>query len=394
MNNLYENDNEKDNKRFRVTAVCTLISCVFCAFLVLVMAIMILMPDKERSENENRMLEQKPSFSFSSFFNGSYMRDFEKYLTDQFPARNFIVSLKTSFGKLVGSRNENGVYFGSDGFLFEQQTPVDEEKLNTSISAINKFLKKKSSLRSAFILSPNSTYVLSDKLPYGHTEYDQKQILLKIKKRLSSENVSWIGCLSSFAKAENKEELFYRTDHHWTTRAAFNVFLDLSKNWNLKVNKKAYSFYTVSDTFAGTLSSYSGDRKIKDKLEICFPTKAAGTYTVFYESSQRKTVNLFESEKLNQKNQYEIFLGGNYDKVIISTTNQTGRSLLLFKDSYANCMIPMLTPFFEKIVVVDPRYFSDSLSALIKENDFTHILFLYNLNTFLSDSSLASVLES
>ena len=115
---------------------------------------------------------------------------------------------------------------------------------------------------------------------------------------------------------------------------------------------------------------------------------------VTFESTSNKTASLFFPEKLEQKNHYEVFLGGNYDKVIIDTVSPTGRSLLLIKDSYANCMIPMLTPYFSKIVVIDPRYLTDSLESIIKENDFSHLLFLYNINTLLEDNSLVPCLES
>ena len=101
-----------------------------------------------------------------------------------------------------------------------------------------------------------------------------------------------------------------------------------------------------------------------------------------------------DAEKLDQRNQYEVFLGGNYDKIVIQTLAETEDTLLLFKDSFANCLIPMLTPYFTKIVVIDPRYFSDSLQDVIADNEFTHILFVYNLNTFLADKSLAGVLAS
>ena len=119
-----------------------------------------------------------------------------------------------------------------------------------------------------------------------------------------------------------------------------------------------------------------------------------GTYVAHFESSGEKTASLFFEERLSEKNQYEVFLGGNYDKVIISTTSTVNRNLLLIKDSYANCMIPMLTPYFSKIVVIDPRYLTDSLDSIIKENDFSHVMFLYNVNTFLEDNSLAACLES
>jgi hypothetical protein len=52
----------------------------------------------------------------------------------------------------------------------------------------------------------------------------------------------------------------------------------------------------------------------------------------------------------------------------------------------------MLTPYFTKIVIVDPRYYSDDIDNLVEENDFTHLLFLYNVNTFLEDTSIEKVL--
>ncbi|MBR2417270.1 MAG: hypothetical protein IKB12_01435, partial [Clostridia bacterium] len=67
--------------------------------------------------------------------------------------------------------------------------------------------------------------------------------------------------------------------------------------------------------------------------------------------------------------------------------------LLIIKDSYANCMIPMLTPYFSKIVVVDPRYMTDSIHGVMEEYSFSHVLFLYNLNTFLQDTSLENAMK-
>ena len=146
--------------------------------------------------------------------------------------------------------------------------------------------------------------------------------------------------------------------------------------------------------FSGTLASSYGERKIKDVLYVCAPKKANGTYTVSYPTQGKVTASVFDTSKLEQKNQYEVFLGGNFDKIEITTTAESEDTLLLFKDSFANCLIPMLTPYFSKIVVIDPRYFSDSLGDVLEDTDFTHVLFVYNLNTFLADKSLSGVLAS
>ena len=114
---------------------------------------------------------------------------------------------------------------------------------------------------------------------------------------------------------------------------------------------------------------------------------------VDYENGEKKTATLFDSEKLSQKNKYEVFTGGNYGKITVDTTATVRDTLLIVKDSYANCMLSMFTPFFAKIVVIDPRYTKEKLSDIMEENSFSHILFLYNLNTFLEDTSLTDFMK-
>ena len=380
------------NKK-RIEIISAALCSGFCLITVLTLLLILFLPDKEMSEKENRVLAQKPVFTLSSVASGKFMKDFESYLTDQFPCRDKIISLKTFVDRCVGKKEENGVLIGKKGYLFENQTEYDKENVISLTSAINKFVKKNKTQKKAFILSPNSSYVLSEYLPTGVAPENQKTQLDKIKKQLDS-SVSWIDCAQILTSQKDKTELFYRTDHHWKTRAAFLCFESLMKKWNLSPKETEYMTYSVSDSFQGTLASSSGVGTSTDEIQICIPTKPKISCVVNFESSNKKTATLFDKDKLSQKNQYEVFLGGNYDKVIISTSADTDNTLLLLKDSYANCMIPMLTPFFSKIVVIDPRYLSDNLSDIMKEYTFTHILFLYNLNTFLADNSLADTLAS
>lgn len=378
----------------RIDSISVFLCLSFLLIIVLVPALILFLPDRQMSEKENRVLAQKPSFSLSCVTSGKFMKDFESYLTDQFPARDKIISFKTFVDRSVGKKEENGVLIGKEGFLFERQTEFDSQNVKRLTSAINKFSKANKNLKQAFILSPNSTYVLSDLLPSGIEPESQKKQLDAVKKQLSQSKLSWVDCAAVFDGQKDKTGLFYRTDHHWTTKAAYLTFKALCENWKLSLKNTKYEMFSVSDTFQGTLASSSGVGSSTDEISICVPTKPKISYVVNFESSSKKTATFFDKEKLNQKNQYEIFLGGNYDKVIITTSADTDNTLLLFKDSYANCMIPMLTPFFSKIVVIDPRYFSDSLSGMMKEYSFTHLLFLYNMNTFLADNSLVDTLTS
>ena len=293
---------EKQNKKMRITAVCAVTSAVFVLIVFGVLALAVATPDREKSESENRVLKQFPAITLSSVFDGSFMKSFETYFNDQFPLRDKLIAFKSGFERMLGKTQENGVYIGRDNFLFEEPARVDSKKLSELTGAVAKFSQSNKRLKKAFILSPNSSDILPDKLPEALKAPDRGETFSAVKKALSS--YSWIDCKTIFEKQKEKANLFYRTDHHWTTRAAYLAFKDLSAQWGLGARDKNYSFYTVSDSFRGTLSSTAAVNDGADKIEICVPKKQEGRFTVLYEASGRKTATFFEKDKLLQKNQY------------------------------------------------------------------------------------------
>lgn len=80
--------------------------------------------------------------------------------------------------------------------------------------------------------------------------------------------------------------------------------------------------------------------------------------------------------------------------VDIVTTNDTERKLIVFKDSYANCFVPYLIPYYNEIVMIDPRYYYENVETLMANKGITDALFLYNLDTFMTDNSIAGVLAA
>ena len=116
-------------------------------------------------------------------------------------------------------------------------------------------------------------------------------------------------------------------------------------------------------------------------------------YVVNYVEEGEKSSSMYVSSALDQKDQYEVFFGGNHSRIDITTPVEENKNLLIFKDSYANCFIPFLQPYFRSIIVIDPRYYYDDVDRLITDNSITDVLFLYNVDTFMTDTSLADVLE-
>lgn len=390
---MYEHEDpyEKRINKGNIVFFC-LVLC-FCLIIGLGTVMNILSRDREFSESENRVLASFPKLTLSSIADGSFMKSFETYMADQFIFRDSLISAKTYFDRLSGKKEENGVYIGEDGFLIEKQSPYSKKKVKALTKSINTFMKKYPYVNKMVAISPNASYVYSDKLPKNVEVSDQYNQLTKIMNSLEGKNYRFLNVSKALLEAKKKHQVFYKTDHHWTTRGAAAVFKAIADKWGLNSGKVKYSFLTVSGDFEGTLASKTGIHDVKDKVEICLPKNSKGSYVVAIESQEKKTATLFDSEKLGQKNKYEVFLGGNYDKVVIDTVSSSKNTLLIIKDSYANCLIPMLTPYFARIVVVDPRYMTDSIHTVMDEYSFSHVLFLYNLNTFLQDTSLESAMK-
>lgn len=390
---MYEHEDPYEKRINKGNIVFFGLVLCFCLIIGLGTVMNILSRDREFSESENRVLASFPKLTLSSIADGSFMKSFETYMADQFIMRDSLISAKTYFDRLSGKKEENGVYIGEDGFLIEKQSPYSKKKVKALTKSINTFMKKYPNVNKMVAISPNASYVYSDKLPKNVEVSDQYNQLTKIMNSLEGKNYRFLNVSKALLEAKKKHQVFYKTDHHWTTRGAAAVFKAIADKWGLNSGKVKYNFLTVSGDFEGTLASKTGIHDVKDKVEICLPKNSKGSYVVAIESQEKKTATLFDSEKLGQKNKYEVFLGGNYDKVVIDTVSSSKNTLLIIKDSYANCLIPMLTPYFARIVVVDPRYMTDSIHTVMDEYSFSHVLFLYNLNTFLQDTSLESAMK-
>ncbi len=382
---MAEHSNTVTNNTDRILFIC------FFAVIGTVSLLGLIVPDKQFSENENRVLASAPSLTVQSILDGSFMKKAETYLTDQFPFRNAAISVKSFAERLLGKSKENNTYIGKDGYLFDEPTEADKEKLTALINAVNGFSEENYSMDMCFALVPNSTYIYADKLPEYVKFKNQKSQIAKFYSLLNEE-ISVVDTVTPLAKAAEEHQVFYRTDHHWTARGALSVFLNIADALGIDANAEDYEFYTVSDSFKGTLSSKVMSCTSRDSIEICTPKDDSVEFFIDFGLEKEKSATFFFRDKLDTKNQYEVFLGGNYSKLTVTTSLTNNRKLIVIKDSYANCLIPLLTPYFAKITVLDPRYMTESVESVLEEDDYTDALFLYNVNTLLQDTSIKDVM--
>ena len=368
-----------------------LVGIIFILILFLFLIINIIVPNKEKSVQENRMLATKPKFRLSSLISGDYDEKFEAYMDDQFVGRDMWRKLKVTVDRICGSRLENGVYIGRNGQLLEQIEVADENHLAANIKAIKSFSESQKKIPVRMMLVPDAANVLNHSLPALAKPEDQTQMFSMVRKDLG-DSVEWIDVSTELNKHKT-EKIYYKTDHHWTTLGAFYAFQAAAPSLGIDGDLSGkYVSYTVSDSFNGMLASKSGvNLGEKEQIDIYVPTEEDTDLIIDYVDEGKRSTSLYDSSKLKEKDQYTVFLGGNSSLLDIRTVSTSTKRLLLVKDSFANSFIPFLTPYYREIVVVDPRYYSGTINDLMDSYRISEVLFLYSGNTFFKDNNISGV---
>lgn len=368
-----------------------LVGIIFILTLFLFLIINVIVPDREKSVQENRMLATKPKFRLSTLISGDYDEKFEAYMDDQFVGRDVWRKLKVTVDRIGGSRLENGVYIGKNGQLLEQIEVADETHLAANIKAIKSFSESQSKIPVRMMLVPDAANVLNHSLPALAKPEDQTQMFSMVRKDLG-DSVEWIDVSTELNKHKT-EKIYYKTDHHWTTLGAFYAFQAAAPSLGIDGDLSGkYVSYTVSDSFNGMLASKSGvNLGEKEQIDIYVPTEEDTDLIVDYVDEGKRSTSLYDSSKLKEKDQYTVFLGGNSSLLDIRTVSTSTKRLLLVKDSFANSFIPFLTPYYREIVVVDPRYYSGTINDLMDSYRISEVLFLYSGNTFFKDNNISGV---
>ncbi len=388
------NQNERSSYQIKRDVISRKLLYIFIFLLAASFLIHSFTKTKEYSERENRNLAQKPDISWEKITNGTFMSEYEEYVSDQFAFRDICVVFRSAFSSFLGKSESNGVYKSKNGYLIQDFKKPDKENMRKQVNAIYDFTKEYPKLNHYIAIAPNAVSVLSDKLPKDAPVSDQNLYLDELEKELGSD-LKFIDLRKNLT-AHKKEYIFYKTDHHWTTLGAWYGYQKIAKEMGLKNGLLTkYEVLDVTSAFQGTLSATSGyGTYTYDTISTYIDKEDKLSTLVYYVEEQDKEPTLYKKEALENRDKYQVFLGGNHPLIEIDTNANSKKTLLIFKDSYANCVIPFLAHDYKKIVVVDPRYYYGDLKELMTSKKINDVLYLYNADTFSTDTSLASLLAN
>lgn len=344
---------------------------------------------KKYSVFEKRELAPFPKTNVKTITKAKFQSGLDNFLNDHVVFRDQFIYTTTMVDKLMGRAEKADVYFGKDGYLIEKSIKAKPAKIKENVKYLSTFVNMAAegigSKNVKVVLIPNKENVLTDKMPkYAPTSDDNIKMKSMLWDALKDKNM--LVDLTKDLKKHKDEYIYYKTDHHWTSLGAkygYETMMDAMGEKNLKGEKPQ----VVADDFLGTTYNkihYAPQKDLITKYNI----KTAEESQVECEEDSDIT-DLYYEKALKKEDKYEYFMGGNFGVLKIHTGCKNGKTLVLIKDSFANCIVPFMTNNYENIVMVDPRYLGGSImDALSDIGKIDKMVVLFNEEKFMNNTDL------
>lgn len=374
---------------------------VFIACITVMLVLYLVLPKEKVSTSEKRILQEMPELSLSSYFSGEFKEGFESYISDHAPGRNFWVGANAYYHLLIGqvatghATPENGytrgIYHGSDGYLINE--PQDLSGLMRNIGFIEECAEHLD-VPTTVLIAPSTGYLCEDKLPALHYTYPDEEYFAQMADVFKSAKFVDVRDDLRSAYAEGRQ-VFYRTDHHWTTLGAYTAYCALADALGYAPIEKSEYAITAYDGFYGTTYSSSGYWMTDpDTIEVWDNKSNDGSLhvTVTDGAEVIEQDELFFYSHLDEDDKYPVFLDGNHPYTVITNKNASSdEKLLVVKDSFAHSLVPFLADHYAEIIMVDMRYWSNPIPELVEQEGIDRVLFLYSIDNLAVDDRIALI---
>ena len=328
----------------------------------------ILSKDLDISISERRKLEQFPTVSLENITSGRFMDKFESYATDQVPNRDAWRSLKAQIVQKVFGQSDNNLYYKERGHISKIEYPLNEDSVLRATKIFNRIYEenlKEQNCKVYYSVIPDKNYFLGR----GHLQMDYDRLGSVMKNELAE--MTYIDIMDML-----DEDDYYYTDTHWKQENLIDVAEKLAHEMGndfvaeYETNKLESPFYGV----------YSGQSALQVQPdELCYITNDTLENCKVYDYQNEKEIPIYDVEKAEGKDPYEMFLSGSLSLITISNPMaENQRELVLFRDSFGSSIAPLLVEGYSKITLVDIRYLSIAYMNSLVDFENADVLFLYS----------------
>ena len=364
-----------DNKRIQ----SFLTGCVVLLWTGLALCAWIKTPE-QISNAERRILAQMPEFSYNHVLSGDFMTQFEEYTTDQFPFRQRFRQLKAQFHyNVLSQKDNNGIYL-IDGVAAKLEYPLSDASIDYAVSVLNDVYTRHLSDTDCQIYQavvPDKGYYLASQ--NGYPAMDYATLMKRMEQGLPwAHSIDLSACLTA--------DDYYRTDTHWRQERLLNAAQKLCTA--IGTDKPRQDDYTPTPLDIPFYGVYYGQAAIPMASETIYlmESEILSQCTV-YNFETGATTSVYDREKLNNRDLYDVYLSGAAPLLQINNPNAaTDRELVVFRDSFGSSIVPLLVQGYKTITLVDLRYMSSSILGQYITFDGQDVLFLYS-TLVLNDSN-------
>lgn len=346
---------------------------VFSLFFAVFSVACYIKPDTEFSQGERRLLAQRPELSAETVFSGEFSENFESYAADQFPLRDKFRTLKAIFStKVLNKADNNGLYF-KEGHISKIEYPVNE-KMTEHAAERFKFIYdsyiKGKDIKTYISIVPDKNYFLAEK--NGYLSIDYEKFINDFKGK------------TAFAKYIDITHLldlddYYRTDSHWRQERIVDVAEHLALEMGEELPEIQYAINTYNKPFYGVYAGQSALLVHPDELRYLTNKVLDNSRVTYYDTGMPRSGKMYNMEKADGKDPYEMFLSGTTPLVNIENPYiDSDRELIIFRDSFGSSLSPLLSQGYKKTTVVDIRYVQSSFLGNLIDFKNQDVLFIYS----------------
>ena len=328
-------------------------------------------PAKAFSDAERRPLKQFPELSGTTLLNGKFMKDFESYTLDQFPLRDPFRQVKSLFHYKVLQQKDNNKIYMEDGYAAKLEFPYNAQAVSHALGRFqflyDNYLKNQGSRVYAAVV-PDKGYYLAQ--PNGYPVMDYSALFDDVKQGMPwATHIDLTDLLSI--------EDYYFTDTHWRQEKILDVAQRITETMGMAAPQaEDFRQTAVERPFYGV---YYGQAALPMSPETMYlmESDVLDGCTVTIEGS--KTAPVYDREKLNGKDLYEVFLSGSVSLAEIQNPNaRTDRELIIFRDSFGSSVAPLLVSQYQTVTLVDIRYLASPMLKNFIDFHGQDVLFLYS----------------
>lgn len=294
---------------------------------------------------------------------------------DNFYQRETFRKLKTSVELDVFKKQDVNKIYKYNDFLVQQIYPLDEKSVTNLTNKINY-------IKDSYLKETNKIYysIIPDKNYYtdnNHLKLDYDKMKQIMQNNLK--NLQYIDIFQDLGL-----DSYYYTDSHWKQEKLQNVAKTIAQNMNFNISEN-YNEQKIT-TFKGVYAGQLPINTKEDEIRILINNTIG--YANVYNYETKEQGEIYNFKKLNGYDKYDIYLSGATPLIEISNSNnKENKTLIIFRDSYASSLAPLLTEGYSKITLVDTRYISPKILNEYVDFENADILFLYS--TLVINSSMA-----